>query len=87
MESCGTRYDILSSNGREIDSKSIFDARQTDREVGAKLERNILGLVERGITPSVMDVRYVKLCRYENQEEDLKAAYSDIFDSNDENYE
>ena len=65
----------------------IFEKRQTDREVGAKLKRNILGLVERGITPSVMDVRYVKLCRYENQEEDLRAAYSDIFDMNDENYE
>jgi hypothetical protein len=65
----------------------VFAKRLTDREVGAKLERNILGLVERGITPSVMDVRYVKLCRYENTEEDLKAAYSDIFDMNDENYE
>lgn len=70
-----------------MDVNHIFEKRQTNREVGAKLERNILGLVERGITPSVMDVRYVKLCRYENQEEDLKAAYSDIFDMNDENYE
>lgn len=69
------------------DMSDIFEVRLTNREVGAKLERNILGLVERGITPSVMDVRYVKLCRYENQEEDLKAAYSDIFDMNDENYE
>ena len=68
----------------------IFMTRQTDREVGAKLERNILGLIERGITPSVMDIRYVKLCHYENQEEDLKRAYCDIFDemdNNDENYE
>lgn len=70
-----------------LQNDDVFAKRQTDREVGAKLERNILGLVERGITPSVMDVRYVKLCRYENQEEDLKAAYSDIFDMNDENYE
>ena len=68
-------------------TNDIFEKRQTNREIGEKLERNILGLVERGITPSVMDVRYVKLCRYENQEEDLKAAYSDIFDMNDENYE
>ena len=75
MEGYGTRYD------------EVFGKRQTNREIGEKLERNILGLVERGITPSVMDVRYVKLCRYENQEEDLKAAYSDIFDMNDENYE
>lgn len=68
----------------------IFMERQTDREVGAKLERNILGLIERGITPSVMDIRYVKLCHYENQEEDLKKVYGDIFDemdNNDENYE
>lgn len=70
-------------------SDEVFGKRQTNREIGEKLERNILGLVERGITPSVMDVRYVKLCRYENQEEDLKAAYSDIFDglNEDECYE
>lgn len=75
MADFGTRYD------------EVFGKRQTDREVGAKLKRNIIGLVERGITPSVMDVRYVKLCEYENTEEDLRAAYSDIFDMNDENYE
>lgn len=75
MADCGTRYD------------EVFAKRQTDREVGAKLKRNIIGLVERGMTPSVMDVRYVKLCDYENTEEDLKEVYSDIFDMNDENYE
>ena len=68
----------------------IFSERQTDRKIGEALKRNILGLVERGITPSVMDIRYVKLCEYENKEEDMRRVFSDMYDGieeNDENYE
>ena len=68
----------------------IFSERQTDRRTAEALKKNILGLVERGITPSVMDIRYVKLAEYENLEENLRRAYCDIYDGieeNDENYE
>lgn len=68
----------------------IFAKRQTDRQTAEALKKNILGLVERGLTPSVMDVRYVKLAEYENREEDLRRIYSskyDILEDNDENYE
>lgn len=68
----------------------IFTKRQTDRQTAEALKKNILGLVERGLTPSVMDVRYVKLAEYENREEDLRRIYSskyDILEDNDENYE
>lgn len=68
----------------------IFTKRQTDRQTAEALKKNILGLVERGLTPSVMDVRYVKLAEYENREEELMKLYSckygDI-EENDENYE
>lgn len=68
----------------------IFAARQTDRETAETLKKNILGLVERGLTPSIMDIRYVKLAEYENREEELARLYSckygDI-EENDENYE
>lgn len=68
----------------------IFSERQTDRKIGEALKRNILGLVERGITPSVMDIRYVKLAEYENREEELARLYAcryDDIEENDENYE
>lgn len=68
----------------------IFTKRQTDRETAEKLKKNILGLVERGLTPSVMDIRYVKLAEYENCEEELASLYSwryDDVEDNDENYE
>lgn len=68
----------------------IFAARQTDRATAEKLKKNILGLVERGLTPSIMDIRYVKLAEYENREEELMKLYScryDEIDENDENYE
>lgn len=68
----------------------IFAKRQTDRQTAEALKRNILGLVERGLTPSVMDIRYVKLAEYENREEDLRRIYSSkyvILEDNDENYE
>lgn len=69
---------------------NIFTKRQTDRETAEKLKKNILGLVERGLTPSVMDIRYVKLAEYENREEELARLYSckyDDIEDNDENYE
>lgn len=68
----------------------IFTKRQTDRETAEKLKKNILGLVERGLVPSVMDIRYVKLAEYENREEELSRLYScryDDVEENDENYE
>jgi hypothetical protein len=68
----------------------IFTKRQTDRQTAESLKKNILGLVESGLTPSVMDIRYVKLAEYENREEELARLYSckyDEFDNNDENYE
>lgn len=68
----------------------VFSKRQTDRETAEKLKKNILGLVERGLIPSVMDIRYVKLAEYENREEELARLYScryDDIEENDENYE
>lgn len=68
----------------------IFTKRQTDRQTAEALKKNILGLVERGLTPSVMDIRYVKLAEYENREEDMRKVFSDMYDGledNDENYE
>lgn len=68
----------------------IFAARQTDRETAEALKKNILGLVERGLTPSIMDIRYVKLAEYENREEELVRLYScryDDIEDNDENFE
>lgn len=69
---------------------NIFAARQTDHETAEKLKKNILGLVESGLAPSVMDIRYVKLAEYENREEELARLYScryDDIEDNDENYE
>lgn len=68
----------------------IFTKRQTDRQTAEALKKNILGLVERGLTPSIMDIRYVKLAEYENREEDMRKVFSDMYDGledNDENYE
>lgn len=68
----------------------IFAARQTDRKTAEALKKNILGLVERGLTPSIMDIRYVKLAEYENREEELSRLYSwryDEIEDNDENFE
>lgn len=68
----------------------IFAKRQTDRQTAEALKKNILGLVERGLTPSVMDIRYVKLAEYENRDEELEKLYScryDELEDNDENYE
>lgn len=68
----------------------IFAKRQTDRETAEALKKNILGLIERGLTPSIMDIRYVKLAEYENREEELARLYScryDDIEENDENYE
>lgn len=65
-------------------NNDIFNKRQTDRKTAEALKKNILGLVERGLTPSVMDIRYVKLAEYENREEELARLYSYRYD---ENYE
>ena len=68
----------------------IFTKRQTDRETAEALKTNIIGLVEKGLTPSIMDIRYVKLAEYENREEELARLYScryDDIEENDENYE
>lgn len=68
----------------------IFTKRQTDSKTAKALKKNILGLVERGLTPSVMDIRYVKLAEYEDREEDLGRLYSEKYDEiedNDENFE
>ena len=68
----------------------IFAKRQTDRETAEALKKNILGLIEKGLTPSIMDIRYVKLAEYENREEELARLYScryDDIEENDENYE
>lgn len=68
----------------------IFTKRQTDRQTAEALKKNIIGLVERGLAPSIMDIRYVKLAEYENREEELARLYScryDDVEDNDENYE
>ena len=68
----------------------IFAKRQTDRQTAEALKKNILGLIERGLTPSIMDIQYVKLAEYENREEELARLYSckyDDIEENDENYE
>lgn len=68
----------------------IFTKRQTDRQTAEALKKNILGLVEKGLTPSIMDIRYVKLAEYENREEELSKLYScryDKIEENDENFE
>lgn len=68
----------------------IFAKRQTDRQTAEALKKNILGLIERSLTPSIMDIRYVKLAEYENREEELARLYScryDDIEENDENYE
>jgi hypothetical protein len=89
----GTTYHNLKAEGSTRNSTSIndiFTKRQTDRETAEALKKNILGLVERGLTPSIMDIRYVKLAEYENCEEELKSLYSwryDDVEENDENYE
>lgn len=73
-----------------IVNNDIFTKRQTDRETAEALKKNILGLVESGLTPSIMDIRYVKLAEYENREEELVRLYScryDDIEDNDENYE
>lgn len=54
--------------------------RQTDRNTAEALRKNCEGLLERGIEPSVMDIRYIKLADYENREEDLNRLYSDLID-------
>lgn len=67
----------------------IFVKRQTDRETAEALKTNIIGLVEKGLTPSIMDIRYVKLAEYENREEELARLYScryDDIEENDENF-
>lgn len=81
---------IEGSTRNSTSINDIFAKRQTDRETAEALKKNILGLVERGLTPSVMDVRYVKLAEYENREEDLGRLYScryDDVEDNDENFE
>lgn len=78
------------SNRNSTSINDIFTKRQTDRKTAEALKKNILGLVERGLTPSIMDIRYVKLAEYENCEEDLPILYSyryDNIEDNDENYE
>lgn len=68
----------------------IFAKRQTDRQTAEALKKNIIRLVEKGLTPSIMDIRYVKLAEYENREEELARLYScryDDVEDNDENYE
>lgn len=81
---------IEDSNRNSTSINDIFTKRQTDRETAENLKKNILGLVERGLTPSVMDIRYVKLAEYENREEELARLYScryDEIEENDENFE
>lgn len=78
------------SNRDSTSINDIFTKRQTDRQTAEALKKNILGLVERSLTPSVMDIRYVKLAEYENREEELARLYSckyDDIEDNDENYE
>lgn len=68
----------------------IFSKRQTNHETAEALKKNILGLIERGLTPSVMDIRYIKFAEYENREEELARLYAckyDDIEDNDENYE
>lgn len=68
----------------------IFAKRQTDRQTAEALKKNIIRLVEKGLPPSIMDIRYVKLAEYENREEELARLYScryDDVEDNDENYE
>ena len=62
---------VEGSNRNSTSINDIFTKRQTDRETADALKKNILGLVERGLTPSVMDIRYVKLAEYENREAEL----------------
>lgn len=78
------------SNRNSTSINDIFAKRQTDRKTAKDLEENIEKLIRAGVKPSIIDIRYVKLARYENHEEDLRRAYCDIYDGledNDENYE
>lgn len=70
--------------------KEKLKVRQTDRDTAEALRKNCEGLLERGIEPSVMDIRYIKLAEYENREEELDRLYSMRIDSSydeDECYE
>ncbi len=81
---------VEGSNKNFTSTNDIFTKRQTDRQTAEALKKNILGLVERGLTPSIMDIRYVKLAEYENREEELARLYScryDDVEENDENFE
>lgn len=44
--------------------------RLTDRKVAEQVRQNIEKLSEKGVEPSILDVRYVRLAEYENEEED-----------------
>lgn len=43
--------------------------RLTDRKVAAELKRNVEELQAAGIEPTVSDLRYIKLAKYENLED------------------
>lgn len=44
--------------------------RLTDRRTAEQVRENIKGLQEKGVEPSVSDLRYVKLAEYEDKEEE-----------------
>lgn len=48
--------------------------RLTDRKVAEELEHNIEGLQKAGIEPDISDLRYIKLAKYENEEERKKST-------------
>lgn len=43
--------------------------RLTDSKVAKNLKENVEGLAKVGIEPSIMDLRYIKLAEYEDEEE------------------
>jgi uncharacterized protein with PIN domain len=47
----------------------IFMERLTDKDTAEELEKNMNGLAEKGVEPSVNDRRYIKLARFENDVE------------------
>lgn len=50
--------------------------RLTDKRTAEALKRNVEGLMSKGIDVPIDDLRYIKLARYEDEEEGLPGAYT-----------
>lgn len=52
--------------------------RLTNKKTADELRHNIAGLIAAGIEPSALDIRYVKLADYEDEEELRISRLDDI---------